>query len=49
MSNLQADLIDKYFEYNLWANTELIKICSQLTDEQLQTTIEGTPNNPRNA
>ena len=42
MSNPQAELIDKFFEYNLWANREIIKICSTLTDEQLQTTIEGT-------
>lgn len=40
--NPQATTIDKMFEYNVWANTEMVKICSQLTDEQLQTTIEGT-------
>ena len=47
MSNLQADLIDKYFEYNLWANTEMLKICSTLSDAQLKTTIEGTAGNIR--
>lgn len=47
MNNPQAEMIDKYFEYNLWANTEMVKICSQLTDEQLQTTIEGTAGNIR--
>lgn len=42
MSNPQADLINKYFEYNLWANVEMVKICSTLTEDQLETTIEGT-------
>lgn len=41
MQNNQINLIDKMFEYNLWANTQLIEICSDLYDEQLQTEIEG--------
>ena len=43
MENLQADLLDKFYEYNLWANTEMLKFCSQLTGEQLQTELAGTP------
>ncbi|MEM9775192.1 MAG: DinB family protein [Chloroflexota bacterium] len=41
--NQQADLIDKFYEYNLWANTEMLKFCSSLTEEQLQTELAGTP------
>ena len=29
------------FEYNLWANTQLIELCSYLVDEQLETEFEG--------
>ena len=47
MGNPQADIIDKYFEYNLWATSEMIKICSTLSDEQLQTTMVGTAGNIR--
>ena len=36
-----AETIDKMFEYNLWANTIVIQICSQLTDEQLQVQADG--------
>ncbi|MEM8862863.1 MAG: DinB family protein, partial [Chloroflexota bacterium] len=43
MMNQQADLIDKFYEYNLWANTEMLKFCSQLTEEQLKTELVGTP------
>lgn len=47
MSNPSAELIDKFFEYNLWANTELFKLCTTLTPEQLEMTVEGTPGNIR--
>ncbi len=47
MSNPQAELIDKFFEYNLWANTELFKLCSTLNADQLEMTVEGTPGNIR--
>lgn len=39
--NQQAKLIDEMFKYNLWANTQMIQICSQLTEEQLQVETEG--------
>jgi uncharacterized damage-inducible protein DinB len=35
MRNDRIELIAKMFEYNRWANTRLIEICSELTDEQL--------------
>ena len=41
MQNNQINLIDKMFEYNLWANTQLIELCSYLVDEQLETEFEG--------
>ena len=41
MENNQIDLITKMFEYNLWANTQLIKVCSDLDDEQLEIEVEG--------
>ncbi len=41
MRNNQINLIDKMFEYNLWANTQLIELCSDLVDAQLETEIEG--------
>lgn len=41
MQNNQINLINKMFEYNLWANTQLIEICSDLVDEQLETEIKG--------
>ena len=37
----QANLIDKMFEYNLWANSELIKLSGTLSDEQLAAEVEG--------
>lgn len=37
----QVNLIDKMFEYNLWANSTLIKLCSTLSDEQLAAEVEG--------
>ena len=39
--NQQAKVIDELFKYNLWANSKMIDICSQLTDEQLQVETEG--------
>ena len=41
MQSNQIKLIDKMFEYNLWANTQLIELCSGLVDEQLEVEIEG--------
>jgi uncharacterized damage-inducible protein DinB len=41
MQDNQINLIDKMFEYNLWANTQLIELCGALADEQLETEIEG--------
>ena len=41
MPDNQVDTILKMFEYNLWANTELIKVCSDLDDEQLETEMKG--------
>lgn len=41
MENNQIKTLDKMFEYNLWANTSLIKICSTLIDEQLEAEVEG--------
>ena len=39
--NQQAHIIDEMFKYNLWANTTMFDICSQLNDEQLQVEAEG--------
>lgn len=36
-----TSFIDKQFEANLKANTELIAVCSTLTDEQLTVEVEG--------
>jgi len=41
MQDDQIKLLDKMFEYNLWANTQLIKTCSRLVDEQLEIEIAG--------
>ncbi len=41
MQEEQINPIDKMFAYNLWANTELIKLCSNLADEQLETEMAG--------
>jgi len=38
---LMVNLVDKMFEYNLWANSTLIKLCSTLSDEQLAADLEG--------
>jgi len=41
MQSDQVSLIDKMFEYNLWANKELITLCGTLSDEQLAVDVEG--------
>lgn len=41
MQSEEVALITKMFEYNLWANTQLIEICSELDAEQLETEIKG--------
>ena len=41
MTDFSAKSIDKMFEYNLWANTTIIKLCQQLDDEQLAFEIDG--------
>ena len=41
MTNNQINTLDKMFEYNLWANTQLIELCGKLTDEQLEVEVEG--------
>jgi len=41
MQNDNNNLIDKMFEYNLWANTRLIELCEGLTDEQLEVESDG--------
>jgi uncharacterized damage-inducible protein DinB len=33
--------IEKLFEFNLWANTEIIKLCAELDEEQLAVEIPG--------
>lgn len=38
---MENNTIDKMFEYNLWANTQLIKLCSGLTDAQLEVEAKG--------
>ena len=41
MEDNQINLIDKMFEYNLWANMRLIEVCSDLVGGQLDTSVEG--------
>lgn len=31
-----------FYRYNLWANLSLLDVCAQLSDEQLDATMEGT-------
>ena len=38
---MSAIQIDKMFEYNVWANTQLIKLCATLSDEQLSVELKG--------
>ena len=35
-------LIDKQYEFNLWANSEIIKLCASLDETQLSVEIAGT-------
>ena len=41
MQNDQVNTIDKMFEFNLWANKQLIEFCGDLTDDQLIVEIDG--------
>jgi len=41
MQDNQINLVDKMFEFNLWANTQMLEICSELTDEQLAVEVEA--------
>ena len=41
MQNNPINPIDNMFEYNLWANTQLIELCKGLTDEQLKVEVKG--------
>ncbi|MEM7114218.1 MAG: DinB family protein [Chloroflexota bacterium] len=38
---MQAELLKKMFEYNLAANTRMIELCMNLSDEQLAVEAEG--------
>lgn len=40
MSN-QIQAIDKMFEYNLWANTQIMTLCAGLAADQLEVETEG--------
>ena len=41
MTEFHGNTIDKMFEFNRWANIELIKICQSLNDEQLSFEVDG--------
>ncbi|MFK7804488.1 MAG: DinB family protein [Anaerolineae bacterium] len=41
MEKQEIKSLDKIFEYNLWANTSLIKICDGLKKDQLDIEVEG--------
>lgn len=41
MENSEINALDKMFEYNLWANTQLIQLCDTLTDDQLDVSVAG--------
>ena len=41
METPEIKTLDKLFEYNLWANTSLIRICNELANEQLDIEVEG--------
>lgn len=41
MQSDQINLIDKMFEYNLWANSQLVELCSALTAEQMAVEVTG--------
>ncbi|MBT7192008.1 MAG: damage-inducible protein DinB [Anaerolineae bacterium] len=36
------DTLTTLFSHNLWANLQLLDICANLTDEQLDSTLDGT-------
>ena len=36
------DTLTTLFSHNLWANLQLFEICAKLTDEQLDSTLDGT-------
>lgn len=37
----ETNVIDKMFEYNLWANMQLIELCGRLDGEQLEVEVTG--------
>ena len=41
MEDKHGKLIEKMFEFNLWANEQLIELCAGLDEEQLETEAEG--------
>jgi uncharacterized damage-inducible protein DinB len=41
MQDRQSDLINKMYEFNLWANTQLIELCAGLEEEQLEAEVDG--------
>ena len=41
MSQDHSNAIDNMFAYNLWANTQMVELCSTLTDEQLTVEVAG--------
>ncbi len=42
------DTLTTLFSHNLWANLQLLDICANLTDEQLDSTLDGTFGSIRN-
>lgn len=36
------DTLTTLFNHNLWANLQLLEVCTQLSDEQLDSTLDGT-------
>ena len=36
------DTLTTLFNHNLWANLRLLDVCADLTDEQLDSTLDGT-------
>jgi uncharacterized damage-inducible protein DinB len=45
MQENAVSLADKLFEFNLWANTQLIDLCAELDGEQLAVQAEGVYGN----
>ncbi len=41
MPQNQINPIDRLFEFNLWANIQLIELCQELTNEQLEAETDG--------